>query len=126
MNTSSLLAAAALLTLSQAAVAELVPAQWDAAGQFGKAMTIKPGKFVEVCEKLVDGAKIDWSFDATGPVDFNVHYHEGKDVRFPAKQDQVTQERGTLAVTLNQSYCWMWTNKATAPVKLQFKLIKTR
>lgn len=124
MKTPSLLSAAVLLALSLAANAELVPVQWDAAGQFSKELPIPPGKFVEVCEKLVEGAKVDWSFEAAGPVDFNVHYHEGKEVRFPAKKAQVSQDQGTLEATLKQTYCWMWSNKGTTPLKLQFKLAK--
>lgn len=114
-----------LLALPQAALAELVPVQWDATRKFSKELPIQPGKFVEVCEKLAEGAKVDWSFEAAAPVDFNVHYHQGKEVHFPAKKAQVAQDRGTLVVTLNQTYCWMWTNKGTAPAKLQFKLAKT-
>jgi hypothetical protein len=124
MKTSSLLSAAVLLTLAQAAAAELVPVQWDAAGQFSKELPIQPGKFVEVCEKLAEGAKVDWSFEAAGPLDFNVHYHEGKEVRFPAKKTQVAQDQGTLEATLKRTYCWMWSNKSAAPLKLQFKLAK--
>lgn len=125
MKTPSLLTAAVLFALSQAAAAEMVPVQWDAAGQFSKELPIQPGKFVEVCEKLAEGAKVDCSFEAAGPVDFNVHYHEGKEVRFPAKKAQVAQDQGTLEVSLKQTYCWMWSNKGTTPLKLQFKLAKS-
>lgn len=125
MKTPSLIAAAALLALSQATLAEIVPVHWDAAGQFSKEMPVQPGKFVEVCEKLPKGVQVDWSFDAAGPVDFNIHYHEGKDVRFPAKKAQVAKDEGKLATTLAQTYCWMWTNKGETPVTLQFKLAKS-
>ena len=124
MKKTSLISAAVLLALAQAAVADLVPVQWDAAGQFSKDVPIQPGKFVEVCEKLAEGAKVDWSFEAAGPVDFNVHYHEGKEVRFPEKKVQVAQDQGKLTATLKQTYCWMWTNKGTTPLNLQFKLAK--
>ena len=40
-------------------------------------------------------------------MDFNVHYHEGKDVRFPAKRAQVSKADGTLDVSVDQDYCWM-------------------
>lgn len=124
MKTTTAIAAAVLLSLSSAAMAELVPVRWDADGQFSKEMPLQPGKFVEVCEKLPEGAKVNWSFDAAGPVDFNIHYHEGKEVRFPAKKAQVAQDEGTLTASLKQDYCWMWSNKGIAPVALRFKLIK--
>lgn len=125
MKTPLLIPVAVLLALSQVAVAELVPVQWDAAGHFSKEVPVQPGKFIEVCEKLPEGAKVDWSFMAAGPVDFNIHYHEGKEVRFPAKKAQVAQDEGALTTTLKQTYCWMWTNKGVTPLNLQFKLAKT-
>jgi len=117
--------ALALIAISEPAAAQLVPVEWDAAGQFSKELPVAVGKFVEVCEKLPQGAKIAWSFDAAAPLDFNIHYHEGKKVRFPAKKDQVTQHAGTLVTEAEQDYCWMWTNKTSAEAKLHFKLTKS-
>lgn len=124
MKSPALLSAALLLALSHAAVAEIVAVQWDAGGQFSQAMPVAPGKFVEVCEKLAAGSKVSWSFEASAPVDFNIHYHEGKDVRYPARKAQVTRDEGTLAATPPQTYCWMWSNKGQAALTLQFKLAK--
>lgn len=124
MKPPALLSAALLLALSHAAVAEMVPVQWDAGGQFAKEMPVAPGKFVEVCEKLAAGSKVGWSFEASNPVDFNIHYHEGKDVHYPARKAQVTRDEGTLAATPPQTYCWMWSNKGKAPLTLQFRLEK--
>lgn len=101
-----------------------MPVQWDAAGQFAKTLPLPPGKFVEVCEKLAADAKVTWSFEAAGPVDFNIHYHEGKEVHYPTKKAQVERDHGTLDVSLPQSYCWMWSNKGTTPLHLQFKLAR--
>jgi hypothetical protein len=103
-------------------LAQLVPVEWDAAGRFSKDIPVPAGKFVEVCEKLPKGARVLWSFDAAAALSFNIHYHEGKDVRFPARKDQATQESGTLAAELDQDYCWMWTNKTSAAVTLKLQL----
>ena len=81
-----------------------------------------PGKFVEACEKLPVGAKIAWRFESGAPLDFNIHYHEGQDVRFPARKDQVAASEGTLDVQRAQDYCWMWTNKGTAATPLKVTL----
>ena len=40
--------------------------------------------------------RLTWSFDAAAPMDFNIHYHEGKEVRFPAKKSKVVKDAGTL------------------------------
>ena len=116
--------AVALAALSEPAAAELVPVEWDSAGQFSKDLPVAPGKFVEVCEKLPKAAKVDWSFSAAAPLDFNIHFHEGKKVRFPARKDQVAKDAGTLVTKVSQDYCWMWTNKAAVDVALSIKLAK--
>jgi hypothetical protein len=118
----SVVALLAVVGLSDAAHAELVPLKWDADGQFVREFNVAPGKFVEACEKLPQGAKVAWSFESRSPLDFNVHYHEGKEVRFPAKQDQVATSEGTLDVRLAQDYCWMWTNKSAAATSLKVTL----
>jgi hypothetical protein len=110
------------LGLSELSHAELVPVKWDADGQFVREFSIAPGKFVEACEKLSKGTKVAWRFEAQSPLDFNVHYHEGKAVRFPARQDQVAASEGALDVKLEQDYCWMWTNKGAAATSLKVTL----
>lgn len=114
--------AAGFACASEPALAQLVPVEWDATGRFAKDLPVPAGKFVEVCEKLAKGSTITWAFDAAAPLNFNIHYHEGKEVHFPAKKDQVAQDSGTLAVALDQDYCWMWSNKTQAPVSIKLTL----
>jgi hypothetical protein len=124
MNKLPLIVTATVLALCDAAIAQVVPVQWDAAGQFSKELPIAAGKFVEACEKLPKGARVAWSFEATSSVDFNIHYHEGKQVRFPAQKGQVAKDEGTLTTGLEHDYCWMWTNKNATETRLSFKLVK--
>ena len=124
MNKLTLMLAAATLALCKTAAAQMVAIEWDAAGQFSKALAVAPGKFVEACEKLPKGAKVSWSFEAASPVDFNIHYHEGKQVRFPDKKSQVAKAAGVLRTPREQDYCWMWTNKSSAETLLSFRLSK--
>jgi hypothetical protein len=116
------LAAALAVIVSVPAQAEMVPVEWDAGGTFEKETTIPSGKFVEVCEKLPAGAQVRWSFSAGSPLDFNIHYHEGKEVRFPARHHGVAQLSGVLDATLAQDYCWMWTHKGATPATLKLQL----
>jgi hypothetical protein len=113
---------ALLAGVASRAHAELIEIEWNAEQQFSRRVDVAPNKFVEVCGKLASASKVAWKFDATSALNFNVHYHEGKDVRFPAKQDRVSQLSGELDVKLNQDYCWMWTNKGTAPAALSIDL----
>lgn len=115
--------AIALVTASQAfAASHIVEIAWSRDGAFAHGAIVEPGKFVELCGKLALGDVIRWEFAASVPVDFNIHYHVGKDTVFPARQAQVSMGRDTLKVTVAQDYCWMWTNKGTAPVSLTVEL----
>jgi hypothetical protein len=117
-----LAAIVAALAFGGPALAEPVSVQWDADGQFVRDFSIGPGKFVEACEKLPRGAKVTWRFESRSPVDFNVHYHEGKVVQYPVRQDQVAASEGTLDAKLEHDYCWMWTNKGTTASALNVRL----
>ena len=107
-----------------ASATDLVPLEWSTDGEFSKEMSIPAGKFVEACGKLPAKTQVVWSFEVGGPTDFNVHFHEGKKVHFPSKKSAVSKANGTLNAEVEQDYCWMWTNKGSADVSLQFKLTR--
>ena len=114
---------ALLLAAASPARAEIVDIAWGAQGRFEHRFDIAPGKFAELCGKLEAGQAVRWSFESAAPLDFNIHYHVGKDVVYPAQMKQVAKAGDRLAVALAQDYCWMWTNKtaarATVSVQLQ-------
>lgn len=112
----------AMLLFSGAARAELVPIEWDSSGHFEKATTVAPGKFAEICGKLNKGQVIAWSFKSSQPTNFNIHYHEGKSAIFPIKLDATAAAENKLTVPVDQSYCWMWSNKTDKPVELSLML----
>jgi len=91
--------------------AELIDIQWDVNGRFEKTTSVEPGKFAEICSQLSKGQSSGWAFKAESPMNFNIHYHEGKKAEFPAKVDGAFAAEGKLAVPVDQHYCWMWTNK---------------
>lgn len=107
-----------------AATAEVVDIRWDAMGRFEHLQPIAPGKFAEVCGKLNKGQSIGWTFKASQPTGFNIHYHEGKKVEFPAKLEGAQAAEGVLKVTSDQDYCWMWSNKSADNVDLTFSVQK--
>ena len=121
---ASVLVAAALWLGTGAARAEVIELRWQDGGRFERKLTIAPGKFAELCGPLEQGQTIQWSFKADRAVNFNVHYHEGKDVRYPAKKDQVARLQGDLMVDAKQDYCWMWVNKTTTSAKLSVALMR--
>jgi hypothetical protein len=112
----------AMMAIPAMAANHIVDIAWTSDGHFAQSATIEPGKFVEVCGKLEQGAVVRWDFSATAPVDFNIHYHVGKETEFPAKQSQVSSGRDTLRVTVQEVYCWMWRNKTAGHAKVDLQL----
>ena len=104
--------------------AELVEIAWDKAGRFESTVSVAPGEFAEVCGRLDKGQAVAWSFKAVRPLNFNIHYHEGKQVVFPAKQDAAVDAQGKLDVSLSQDYCWMWANRGESPSTLLLTLVR--
>jgi hypothetical protein len=111
-----------LAVTSSAALADIVDISWDAGGRFERSLNVAPSKFVEACGKLPAGAKVRWRFEASAPLDFNVHYHVGKEVEFPTKLVAVASARDTLNTQTQQDYCWMWSNKSAAAAALTVEL----
>ena len=111
-----------LLTALPAARADGVDIQWSGDGRFAHQSTVAAGKVAEVCSKLPAGTSVRWAFEASTPLDFNVHYHVGKDVVFPSKLAAVATAKDTLQTSIAQDYCWMWSNKSTAPATLTLNL----
>ena len=115
-------AAGGLFAGAPPARAELIELAWTPAGRFERQVAVAPGKFAEICGALAKGQSVQWSFRAGGVLDFNIHYHQGEDVRYPARADGVPRSEGTLVVDAARDYCWMWTNKSGAPVDLEVRL----
>ena len=114
--------AVAVAAMAPSARAELVNIVWDASGRFETETKVAPGKFAEVCGPLAKDQTVAWSFKADRPMNFNVHYHVGKQVVYPAKQDAAAEAKGELDATLAQDYCWMWTNQGDSPAALRLTL----
>lgn len=109
---------------STAARADIIDIAWNEQGRFERRVSVAPGKFAEVCGKLARADSVAWRFDASGPLNFNIHYHEGKDVRYPERRDALAGASGRLQVALDQDYCWMWTNKSGQAVDLNVLLAR--
>lgn len=110
-------AAAALASPLLSAKEHLVEIAWSETGEYRSDIRVAARKFKELCVPLKKGARVEWSFSAQADASFNIHYHVGDDVSYPAKVESIRSGRGTLEVTADQHYCWLW--KAGAdPIEL--------
>jgi hypothetical protein len=116
--------AAGFIGIASAAPNSIVEIAWSTGSRFSHQSTIAVGKFVEVCGKLAARDTVRWNYTTTASVDFNIHYHVGKEVVFPIKQSQVSSGSDTLSVAVAHDYCWMWTNKSAAPVGVVVELTR--
>lgn len=115
---------ASLLALPLCVSAEMVDIKWTN-DVFAHKTSIAPKKFLEVCGKLKMGDGVTWQFTGSAPTDFNIHYHVGNDVSYPENRKDVASASGTLSVSLDQDYCWMWSNKSAQPAEVDVQLRQT-
>ena len=116
---AAILAASALS--SHAAVMDI---PWNIDQRFDQLVEVAPGKSAELCSHLPRGAQVRWSYESPVALDFDIHYHVGEKVSYPAKHTATASAEGTLAVALEQDYCWMWTNRGTQAAKVRVKLAR--
>jgi hypothetical protein len=83
---------------------------------------IKPRQIAEECFKLLAGETIGYTFEATSPVDFNIHFHRGKDVEYPVKGDQVREAADRFTAPVTEEFCLMWTNRTLQMVTVKGQL----
>lgn len=81
---------------------------------------IPPGKVHEECMELGAPKKLTYSFKSKSPLNFNIHYHAGKDVFYPVKRDEVAGIQEEFRPTSKQEYCLMWSNSEKVPVHLSY------
>lgn len=62
----------------------------------------------EECLKLVPGDRLEYAFESAEPLDFNIHYHEGKTVVMPISREATRAEAGVFAARIAHDYCLMW------------------
>jgi hypothetical protein len=122
MKPALLLSVAAFVLPFEAAASELVPIQWTPDDRFTMELTVPAARFVEVCGQLPAKSRVTWAFEADAALNFNVHFHEGKEVRYPTRQDGTAKASGNLDVPTKQDYCWMWTNKSPGDATLKLEL----
>lgn len=97
---------------------------WEGGTRASHDFQVEPSKFVELCGPLRKGQAVQWRYESNAPLDFNVHYHVGQKVHYPSRHEGTARADGRLDVTLDESYCWMWTNRSSKAVEVQVRLTR--
>ena len=69
---------------------------------------INPFELHEECLQLIPGDWLVYRFTAQRPVDFNIHYQEGKSVIVPLLRDRTTGDDDTFRPLVARDYCLTW------------------
>lgn len=101
--------------LSAAAGAYAMPRHVD--------VVLKPQRAHEECFRLESQQRMQYTFSAEVPIQFNLHYHAGREVVYPIKSEGVTEQRGNYVAATAQEYCLMWTSRALGDVKLGYEFV---
>jgi hypothetical protein len=99
--------AAALLGAAQLCACAPAPITGDAPKAVVK-HPLTPYAIHEECAELKPGDRLDYTFESTEPVDFNIHYHEGDAVAMPVVRERSRGDAGVFAPPLARHYCLMW------------------
>jgi hypothetical protein len=84
--------------------------------------TLPPGFFVERCLMLIPDETFSFSFHASRPIRFNLHYHMAGRDYFPIAEHMAQTEMHTFTPSVPQRYCLMWANTSPEVVELSLKL----
>ena len=84
-------------------------------------VALAPRQSHEECMRLGKDEERRYSWKATAPVDFNIHYHDASEAIYPVKRDGMRGDGGSFKPKVAQEYCWMWTAR-DKPAKLEGKL----
>ena len=111
----------ALLLAGSACAEDLV---WIKDGKHLARHELAPGKFIEVCANIAPGEQYRWKFDASGKVNFDIHYHVDDLVGRPAVMENVQEAASVLEIRRKQDYCWTWHNRSKEPVKVNAEITR--
>jgi len=70
---------------------------------------LEPQKEFEVCTRMEKGETRRYHWKSDAAVDFNIHYHRGKEVFYPVKRGAMRGDGGGFTAKEGDEYCWMWT-----------------
>lgn len=72
------------------------------------AQRIAPWETYEDCTDIQVGDRIDFRFDATEKVDFDLYYRQGVAVLIPLSREQLTEDSGVFDARIPGHYCLAW------------------
>jgi hypothetical protein len=71
-------------------------------------VVIAPYQSHDECMRLARGDRIDWRYESSEPLAFNIQYREDNAVLSPVVREQSITDSGTFEAQIGSDYCLMW------------------
>ena len=75
----------------------------------------------EECLKLLQENEVVYSFEASDPLTFDIHYHDGTQIVDAFAKKTISDLKATLQPELVQEYCMSWSNHQPKEVQLKYQ-----
>jgi hypothetical protein len=102
-----------ILLLTTFLLAAALARAGDGEGRFS--IHLRERGFDERCLRLDAGESIRYRFSASAPVDFNIHYHRGKEVFYPVTARATRAADARYSASHADTYCLMWERAGDGP-----------
>lgn len=109
--------AAAALGLVVATACTTAPT-WERLPPSPLALEVRTGKLAEECFTLAAGERIEYQFEASVPLGFDLHTHRGREVVSPVQIERTREQAGTFTAPQREDYCMTWTNRGAVPAHI--------
>lgn len=86
-------------------------------------LSVESFEFRELCFEITAEDELQYDFQSDQPVDFNIHYHDGLTIHFPAKLTGVTHHAGQFVSEKDQPYCLTCLNQGLAKTSIKCRVI---
>jgi hypothetical protein len=86
-------------------------------------LSLAPLEFREYCVEMAAQDEIQYDFQSDRPVEFNIHYHQGIQIRYPVQLDGITVHADKFVAGVNRLYCLAWTNPGIVKALLTYRII---
>jgi hypothetical protein len=86
-------------------------------------VVLQPGKIHEDCFALEPQQRVQYNFNLDRPGDFNLHYHAGKQIRYPIRSESVSEQKGDFIALVAEEYCLMWSGAKAGETRLGYEFV---
>jgi hypothetical protein len=84
------------------------------------AINLKPKRYFEKCVDLRPVQQLQFGFNSSGALSFNLHFHEEGEQYYPLKEDSISELEKTFQAEKRGYYCLKWSNSGSEDVKMDY------